>query len=347
MVSLNGLLQGVLHLLLRVNSDTLAIRPKATPWTEKRKIRLFGPNDVNIHEYISSPLLLERDSTGARWSRAIKEKDLQKLDLSRPPPMPSTPITPQQPITILPARKSSLPPSTPKVAGPTARRPSNTHYSLFPTEASTRAPIESWITEFSTDSDEVEPPPPLFIRRHGRNDSTQTSETVEFALRISNAAPDLLSPIAPTPLEPVIHSPVTNEEGVLSPTRYMPPQTPGSPAVRSDIEVESAQATSIVFERPRAPAELKSQKPRRTMSLRNSFARLGQQRRRDVDKSLPPLPRDSVLDRVVVKREASTRVPDWRESSKEHKPQYATQQQVTLHSPIEESHPPLVPPEWI
>ena len=348
-MTLNGLLQGVLHLLLRVNSDRLAIRASRTPWAEKRRIRLFGPNDVNIHDYISPPLALERESTGARWSRDIKEKDIQKIKLSQAPAMPSTPLTPQPPITVLPPRGSSLPQSDKKLnAARYPRRPSNAHYSLFPTEASRRMPVESWATDFSTDSGEIEPPAPLFSRRHGRNASTQTSETVEFALRLSNPTPDMLSPIAPTPLEPVAHSPLSQSDGILSPLRYVRPRTPTSPAVLSDVEAVPAQATTVAFERPKAPVALRSSKLKKSTSLRDSLPLLGH-RRRQVDKSLPPLPRDSALDGPAVQKEASTKAPNWRDSTREHKPQYGTQQRVPYNfaSPMGESHPRKVPPQWI
>lgn len=370
-VTLNGLLQAILHVILRVNSETLAIRPKQTPWAEKRNIRIFGPNDVNIHEYISSPLLLKRDSNG--WSRAPKDVD----SLNPPPAFQTLPPTPR-PIMIQPINTGAQrsPAARPAISTPKRAQPSAS-YSLFPTEASRRIPVESWVTEFSTDSDEIEPPPPLFTRRHGRNDSTQTSETVEFALRLSDAPPGLLSPIAPTPIEPAARSPVSAEvsaeEGLLSPVRYVPPsapfvqrpRTPTSPALTEVTEiVEAEQATTVAFERPKVQASLSTLKvpkfPKRTVSIRDSFAFMQSQRRRHVDKSLPPLPRDSTLDSLppIVtaplptadpQSASASKTPNWREASKQPRPQISTQQRVPYKfpSPVEESWPLQTQPEWI
>ena len=292
MVTLNGLLQAVLHIVLRVNSERFAIRPRRTSWGEKRRIRLFGPNDVNIKEFISSPLLLNRDHDA--WSTVPDSED-QALA----PSQINTPVTAQRPIMVQPASPIVQLTATPKpaIVASRPRAQTNAHYSLFPTEASRRVPVESWVTEFSTDSDEIEPPAPLFSRRHGRNDSTQTSETVEFALRLSDAPASILSPVVPTPMEPIAQSPLTAEEGILSPVRYVPPRIPTTPTTPAMSEGEPSQATRIAFERPKAPAAISTFRipkfPKRTTSIRNSFAVL-QHRRREVDKSLPPLPRDSI-----------------------------------------------------
>ncbi|KAI4151378.1 MAG: hypothetical protein LQ340_003550 [Diploschistes diacapsis] len=353
LVTLNGLLQAVLHLLLRVNSERLAIRPRETPWTGKRKIRLLGPNDVNIHEFISSPLLLQRDSSGSRWSRAIKETDVQKINLARQlQSQPLTPpITPQQPTAALSPRANAQPSPMPRpLVSAVTRRPSNTQYSLFPTEASGRLPVESWVTEFSTESEEtIEPPAPLFTSRHGRNSSTQTSETVEFALRLSHRAADMLSPIAPTPVEPVSHSRLGLGDSMLSPMRYVRPSSPNRPAMTTDTEAIPSQATRVAFERPKVTptlSTLKLQRPKRTTSLRNSFAVMGSQRRREVDKSLPPLPRNSAVDAPVAE---APKAPNWRDSSRKHKPENAFPQRVPFEfpSPVEELWPAQKPPEWI
>ena len=270
-----------------------------------------------------------------------------------------TPITPQRPAIVTAAGPSLQvsPPVRPSIVT-TRRTQPNAHYSLFPTEASRRLPVESWVTDISTGSNEFEPPVPLFSRRHGRNDSTQTSETVEFALRLSDAPPGMLSPIAPTPIDPVARSPLTTEEGILSPVRYVPPRTPTTPALS---EVEPSQATRVAFERPKAPAALSTfriQKfPRRTTSIRESFAML-QQRRREVDKSLPPLPRDnSANNSVIAVRSTATpappmpsfKTPNWRESSRQTRPQYSTTQSIPiqLQSPIAEAGPSEEQPRWI
>ena len=354
MVTLNGLLQAVLHIVLRVNSENFAIRPRQTPWAKKRRLRIFGANDVNIHEFISSPLILKPENDA--WGRGMAN-DGQTLS----PSQVHTPITPQRP-SIATRAGPNLQVSVPaRPAIVAARRTQlNTHYSLFPTEASGRPPVESWVTDISTGSNEFEPPPPLFTRRHGRNDSTQTSETVEFALRLSDAPPGMLSPVAPTPVDPVARSPLTAEEGILSPVRYVPPRTPTTPALSV---VEPSQATRVAFERPKAPAALSTfriQKfPKRTTSIRDSFAVL-QQRRRQVDKSLPPLPRDNSpkSSDVAVKNTAtitplapapSFKTPNWREPSRQIRAQHSSRQSIPiqLQSPIQEAWPLEGSPRWI
>ncbi|MCJ1472939.1 hypothetical protein MMC13_001588 [Lambiella insularis] len=88
-VNLAGILNALLHLFLRTNSYRIAIRSAKVPWSEKRALRLFGPNDLNLGKVISSPLLLDpRDdpSMGAnRYGTQKQDVDEENGRYAEPP----------------------------------------------------------------------------------------------------------------------------------------------------------------------------------------------------------------------------------------------------------------------
>jgi hypothetical protein len=312
MITLNGLLQSVLHFLLRANSERLAIRPRQTPWTKKRKIRLFGPNDLNIHDFISTPLLLDRESAG---QTNYYEDSMRKDNVE------SVPSFPQQQFASL---RSPGTPQTMTLNQPRSsmakKTLSRTHYSIFPSERTQRVPIESWITEFSTESDDVQPPPPIFTKRHGRNDSTQTSETVEIALRLSHAIPEEMSPTTPTSITRPITARIVAEPALLSPDRYVPPAK--KEAAQENPEFEKPH----VLDPPIRTAGV-GLKPglKRGKSIRDSLASLPVLWNKQVNKSLPPVPRDSSIAGPVTPSFLNSSnsqampttkpAPDWRKPS--------------------------------
>ena len=323
MISLNGLLQGVFHLMLRANSERLAIHPRRTPWSKKRSLRIFGPNDLNIHDFISTPLLCERESD--RWPTALKDNSIQKDVFG------AIPSTPREQFATLRSPASSQPPpmalSRPKSAVPKRTQPKS-QYSIFPTEKSERAPVESWITEASRDSDWVEPPPRLLISRHGRNDSTLTSETVEIGLRLSHAIPEEMTPHTTSrlfsPLTPVRSAP---EEGLLSPDRYVPPSKIEM-AQQENLIAATAQPTLVNIPPPpplpMSGVGLKPGKMRRVKSIRDSLAAISAPYyKKEAMKSLPAVPRNKTVAGPIAPpfiNSSNTQaiptnkssVPDWR-----------------------------------
>jgi hypothetical protein len=139
----------LLHLFLRTNVSKTAIRPRATPWNGRRKLRIFGPNELEVLN-ISPPLNLVPNyradekvtEVHARYQKHIKGKE------TLTPWTPRTPI-PQSATTLrtaegipkslwpLPEEQMLSPrtpvPPTPPVAS--HRSPSHKNrpsYSLFP-----------------------------------------------------------------------------------------------------------------------------------------------------------------------------------------------------------------------
>ena len=208
-LNISGIINLVMHIFLRSNADRLAIRGAATPWSEKRTMRVFGPSDLNIREHISYPVLWQAEEQGNNSFDGKSEKgslksteisDNGKSDTSMslqhavfPSPDPNRPFTPS--LKMSPARRVTR---------------NNSAYTVFPTLASSQQAHLSTSTTFSNVNDEYEmplPPPPLFAMKHERSDSAQTrqsSATVQIGLRLSymNHALDPLeaSPPAILPL---------------------------------------------------------------------------------------------------------------------------------------------------
>lgn len=206
-LNVSGIINLIMHIFLRSNADRLAIRGAATPWSEKRTMRVFGPSDLNMREHISYPVLWQASEQDKSSFDAKSEKgSLKSTETSDndnfgtqaqhavfPSPDPNRPFTPS--LKMSPARRVTR---------------NNSAYTVFPTLASSQQAHLSTSTTFSHFNDEHEralPPPPLFAIHHERSDSEQTrqsSATVQIGLRLSymNHALDPLeaSPPAILPL---------------------------------------------------------------------------------------------------------------------------------------------------
>ncbi|MCJ1312054.1 hypothetical protein MMC25_005728 [Agyrium rufum] len=192
-LNLGGILNGLLYLFLRSNAERFAIRSKDTPWTTERAIRLFGPNDLTTGMQISSPVLFKRDASSERRYLSLNQDQIVPIPLLSLPtirvprssilqPRPAFQQAPPPPHpTSAPLRNNSLRPPVTK-----------SRYSLFPTRGSERRPQLSWSTTRSSRSSQtIQLPDPLFARGHRRDDSAQTTETVQIGLRLSHAMPEL------------------------------------------------------------------------------------------------------------------------------------------------------------
>ncbi|MCJ1439825.1 MAG: hypothetical protein MMC23_000306 [Stictis urceolatum] len=271
-VTLSGLAHSTLYVILRANAERLAIRPRETPWSVKRKMRLFGPNDLSVGMFISTPLLANPQQT-KDWQEWQNTKE-RSLPLSlhnstNPRPAPSP-----RPVPL--SAGSTIPPSYPttamimqpkKVVSPQhQRKRTKSSYSIFPTAASAKpTAITSWLSSRSTSDDEPLPlPPPLFGRKHARNDSTITSATVEIGMRLSSMQDVQMGPRPSESIElPRISSDILEEERRMS-------------------RAPQVQQRESVQRPPRSSS--------RTKWLgRDSFA-FDQQRKRQMMKSLPPTP---------------------------------------------------------
>ncbi|KFY24571.1 hypothetical protein V493_05155 [Pseudogymnoascus sp. VKM F-4281 (FW-2241)] len=216
-LNLVGLMTGVLQLFLRANTATTSFRPKGTPgWSgKKHEIRMWGPNDLGFGGHILQPLSGPRSpvsytSEGSfprekYWPSTsemsqgpsrfdIKAKDT-KLSYSNPSPVTPTglPSRPNQNITT-----GSSPPRL-------QRHKQSQSYSLFPNEEASISPSRSQepisiisattlpSTTFTLPpqidlppSAELQPPPPLFVPRgHKRDSSMVSSATVQIGLRLT------------------------------------------------------------------------------------------------------------------------------------------------------------------
>lgn len=169
-LTLFGTISGLTHLILRGNSEKLAIYP----WTSRRKIRrrdwrFFGSTDLDIGAIISGPI-----ESKDPFSQEYQDYSRNDTELGRTatnasnerwlPPRPTT-SRPQTTESQL-ARKSST-------------------YSVFP---------------FSSGGDVLAPPVPTWDgQRHRREDSALSSATIQIGLRLSHMAPAAMQASLPQP----------------------------------------------------------------------------------------------------------------------------------------------------
>ncbi|KAI9709088.1 MAG: hypothetical protein M1820_003534 [Bogoriella megaspora] len=227
-LTLNGMANGFLHLILRGNAARMAIMPIQTPWQQKRSFRLFGPNDLDRVLNISSPLNLI-DQKQLDIEGAFHEKDLDYDASPRPAIERLNSNELDQAIAAnnasastwpLNRGMSSVPPTPPPKGFSHKRNESKGNYSLFPTAASEALrPIS---TESEVESkNELKPPRPFFGRRHKRDSSAGSSATVQIGLRLS---------LAPTAAAfPRIHSITQALRSPRSPHSPKSPKSPHSP----------------------------------------------------------------------------------------------------------------------
>lgn len=277
-----GLLHGAFHLILRANSERLAIRPRQAPWTKKRRIRLFGPNDLNVRMFLDTPLLAEPSSAND-WKNY--EKKVKHDPLSASSNNTVTQYATEKKFN--PETAQPFPLARPPTLGQ-KRGQNKTSYSIFPTQASDRPPTLSWGTNRSNSSEEiVSLPRPLFAKGHRREESSQTSATVEIGLRLSHAIPEASSPTS-------LNMPIHLE---IDPTDCRASQVPSEAAgvqepegMRNAFAQDQRRQIKTKQLRPPPPVRVQS---RGKWPIRDSFAALQQQRKRQMMKSLPPVPRDS------------------------------------------------------
>ena len=289
-ITLSGLLHAVLHVVLRANSERLAIRARQTPWTKKRKIRLFGPNDLNIGAFISTPLLAERS-----FEKSSQSQLETGLGLINVVPNPKSP-RPQYATQMLedPSENEPLPLAKPQTAAQ-KRSQTKSSYSIFPTRASTHPGLASWASDNIVDG--IQLPAPLFSRRHHREVSTQSGETVEIGLRISHAGPEMLSPES-------LHLPIQPAQGENK-QQQEPPPRPERPDRRDSLKPlkpPSSFVTRASFGKrirskdvstSRPPMVDRAQSKSRWPARDSVITRQQQQRKRQMMKSLPPVPFDT------------------------------------------------------
>ena len=267
-VTLNGLLHGVIHLFSRANSEHIAIKPKDMPWRSNRPFRLFGPNDLNTHDFISTPLIKDRDIersmlyTGMEKRASLESEHEDNLILPRqqfismhpdfPPPPLSLSATVKRttssysiyPPDKFPLSRSDLLPSSIPTIDTTRGSPVEAKLDHIP-----RQPVDSTYTIFSNDSEVMEsdlrPPEPLFLR-HNRMNSETRSAIVEIALRLSSAPSDADSVYIYEPMVPIQTVKLSRKPTLVSPDNY----------VSSARRAEAARTRAMIAGEPIKLADL-------------------------------------------------------------------------------------------
>lgn len=219
-LNLLGIIHLILHIFLRSNAEKTAICPVEAIWPSKRKLRLFGPSDLDMTTHITSPVLYE-EKEEKHWngirkiSRHVgyeKVRTPSPLPMSKPTRQPRDQIFSSHNIASIDqnvhgkVKRNTLriddsistgstkrvtfssthkPPVTPS----STRKPSlQSRYSIFPTHASAglRTSVSTTFSEGDDRTVELLPPLPLISPTHRREISDQTSATVEIGMRLSN-----------------------------------------------------------------------------------------------------------------------------------------------------------------
>ena len=211
-LNLFGIVNGVLHVFLRSNADRSAIRAMATPWSQKRRLRIFGPSDLDMKVHISSPILRqesfnekpdeeyqftaqsERSPVGSpiilpNRSNSSRTR-LQYLDFTSEPPPPRIGSIPQ------PTRAVSSRPTT----------QNRSIYSIYPTPASAMVRTSTSTVMSQGTENPMQPLPPL-SRARERGFSGQSSATVQIGLRLSYLH-HALDPVEREPSSPSLRLPL-------------------------------------------------------------------------------------------------------------------------------------------
>ena len=184
----NGLVIVIIHLLIRFNAGCLTSRPSAIPRGIKRSLQRFGSKDLNTRMAIRTSLSLDRSDSAARIAQAPSGEKAPLFDVSM---TNSTNPRIQEANPIFPKAKQSIPATQ-------FARPSNTPqwplrtkstYSIFPTVTSAQH-LSMSTSNSSGDEEIICLPAPLFSRTHRRDDSNNTSETVQIGMRLSHAIAD-------------------------------------------------------------------------------------------------------------------------------------------------------------
>lgn len=181
----------------------------ATPWSQKRRLRIFGPSDLDIKMHISSPILAQKSfskSPAEFTGQSERSPDvlptlvpnrlnssktrLQHPNFSNEPPVPQTSPVEQR------SRAMASQPAT----------HNRSRYSVYPTSASATVRTSTSTTISQSTELPIQPPPP-FSQAHERGFSEQSSATVQIGLRLSYLH-RALNPVEQEPASPSLHLPL-------------------------------------------------------------------------------------------------------------------------------------------
>ena len=190
-INILGIIHLLLHIFLRSNADRTAIRPVNTPWGKNRRLRLFGPTDLEMTMHITSPVLSDSEDNRRLMAdlRELQEKAKMK-DQALEEEKRLSCGSPDSEEHDFPEKFGAVSPP-PQVLLSRAFTQNKSTYSIFPTHRSAML-RNSMSTTFSYGDEEGLPPPtPLFSGRHRRDLSEESSATVQIGLRISHLRRDL------------------------------------------------------------------------------------------------------------------------------------------------------------
>ncbi|KAL9609744.1 MAG: hypothetical protein Q9167_005514 [Letrouitia subvulpina] len=289
-LNLLGITHLILHIFLRSNADKTAIYPVEAIWPGKRKLRLFGPSDLDMTMHIKSPVLYE-EKDEKHWNGMRKiSRNAGYEKVRTPSPLPASKSTRQSRDWIFSSHdiasvdrnvqrkaKRNTPivddftyagsakyvtfPSNPKLpATPSStRKPSlQSRYSIFPTHASAglRTSVSTTFSEGDDHSAELLPPLPLISPTHRREISDQTSATVEIGMRLSNYDHTLGSLPSTSLQKSFRRENDDRNSNLISPLSFMHRPTHGSGSSEDIfiLPIQSSSPRSAVF----SPMERKS-----------------------------------------------------------------------------------------
>ena len=188
-VSLNliGLINLILHMCLRSNADRLAIHPLEGTRQDKKRLRLFGPSDLEMTMPITSPALLKKEN------HQYTNQNRRSMTVTRTDSPTTASETERNDsrngdlINEIVAEYSRPVPSPSQAFVSPSMRRKGSNYSLFPTFRSAML-RNSVSTTFSEDDDSktLQLPRPVAAFNHKRDLSEQSSATVQIGLRLSN-----------------------------------------------------------------------------------------------------------------------------------------------------------------
>lgn len=351
-VTLNGLLHGVLHLFSRTNSEQIAIRPKDIPWASSRPFRLFGPNDLNIHDFISTPIITDRDVERTMLYTGMEKKVFSGYQnepalprqqfISIHPDVPPVSFLPSSMVVKKTASQYSLYPldkvQSSKIESTHASKPSTSSDSSKSanSDLTLRPPGGSIHTTFSNDSElfntDLQPPEPLFSVHKTRNSET-TSAIVEIALRLSNAPSYADSVYTHKPISPIESLNLKKAPSLISPDKYVSSARLAEAAKSRPINTGETDQTADMSQvhKLMPPTKLIGLPKVPKTNLRESIANLILKRQssisRSTNKELPPVPglenpQENAASKALLKssyskalaptQQAILPAPDWR-----------------------------------
>ncbi|KAL8748666.1 MAG: hypothetical protein Q9199_008115 [Rusavskia elegans] len=217
---------------LRSNADRMAIQPLEGTRQDKKRLRLFGPSELEMTMRITSPVLLRKEE----GQYSDDNYRLMTGPLTDSPPAVSETERNGSPnmdfMNEIVAEYSRPVRSPPQVflSPSTPRKGSN--YSIFPTFRSAML-RNSMSTTFSQDEDtkSLQPLRPVAPFNHKREFSEQTSATVQIGFRLSNMSDTQ----RPTPLSPTASSCCLPLHGVPDSFIEPPPDWDGPPRSLSKV----------------------------------------------------------------------------------------------------------------